>query len=36
MVVSPYNRVVMERNTDVDEVLVLPRGSVDRRRSGAC
>ena len=25
MVVSPYNRVVMERNTDVDEVLVLPR-----------
>lgn len=25
MVVSPYNRVVMERNTDVDEILVLPR-----------
>ncbi|HEY1653846.1 MAG TPA: glycosyltransferase family 9 protein [Candidatus Tumulicola sp.] len=25
MVVSPYNRVVMERNPDVDELLVLPR-----------
>lgn len=25
MVVSPYNRVVMERNDDVDELLVLPR-----------
>jgi ADP-heptose:LPS heptosyltransferase len=26
MVVSPYNRVVMERNTDVDETIVLPSG----------
>lgn len=25
MVCSPYNRVVMERNTDVDELVVLPR-----------
>ena len=25
MVCSPYNAVVMERNTDVDEVLLLPR-----------
>lgn len=25
MVVSPYNRVVMERNSDVDELLVLPQ-----------
>jgi ADP-heptose:LPS heptosyltransferase len=26
MVTSPYNRVVMERNTDVDEIVELPRG----------
>ncbi|MDE2482213.1 MAG: glycosyltransferase family 9 protein [bacterium] len=26
MVTSPYNRVVMERNTDVDEIVDLPRG----------
>ena len=26
MVTSPYNHVVMERNTDVDEVIDLPRG----------
>jgi len=26
MVTSPYNRVVMERNTDVDELIDLPRG----------
>jgi ADP-heptose:LPS heptosyltransferase len=25
MVTSPHNRIVMERNTDVDELLVLPR-----------
>ncbi len=25
MVASPHNRIVMERNTDVDELLVLPR-----------
>jgi ADP-heptose:LPS heptosyltransferase len=26
MVASPHNRIVMERNTDVDELLLLPRG----------
>ncbi len=26
MITSPYNRVVMERSTDVDEVIDLPRG----------
>lgn len=30
MVVSPYNGVVMERNDDVDELIVLPRGTEPR------
>jgi ADP-heptose:LPS heptosyltransferase len=34
MVTSPYNRVVMERNTDVDELIDLPR-EVDARIFGA-
>jgi ADP-heptose:LPS heptosyltransferase len=34
MVTSPYNRVVMERNTDVDELIDLPR-EVDGRVFGA-
>lgn len=34
MVVSPYNGVVMERNDDVDELIVLPRG-VEPRALGA-
>jgi ADP-heptose:LPS heptosyltransferase len=33
MVTSPYNRVVMERNTDVDELIDLPR-EVDERVFG--
>jgi len=33
MVVSPYNGVVMERNDDVDELVVMPRG-VDPRVFG--
>jgi ADP-heptose:LPS heptosyltransferase len=38
MVTSPHNRVVMERNTDVDELLVLPAceppGAFGRKRRG--
>jgi ADP-heptose:LPS heptosyltransferase len=38
MVASPHNRIVMERNTDVDELLVLPRavkpGSFGETRRG--
>jgi len=38
MVVSPYNRVVMERNPDVDELVELPRegrpGAFGRLHSG--
>jgi ADP-heptose:LPS heptosyltransferase len=31
MIVSPYNRVVMERNTDVDELIDLPSGYAPSR-----
>jgi ADP-heptose:LPS heptosyltransferase len=31
MIVSPYNRVVMERNTDVDELIDLPFGASPSR-----
>ncbi len=31
IVTSEYNRVVMERNDDVDELVVLPRGTAPRR-----
>lgn len=34
MVTSEYNRVVMERNDDVDELIVLPNGTAPRRFGG--